>query len=525
MKKYFIALIGGVLYASGFPFYKDFFLFLGPLLAITILLSLLSIYERKKNLKRDLLIILCFALGYYQFGFYWIPYTLKEFGSIPVPANYLLGLLFSVIIIPQYIAFILLYSITGKKTAHNSLPLKNLFIAISLTLLERFIPQQFPAHVGHSYPHWAGIALAPILGATGFSFIYFWTATSLAGLIKRHRFDYCPIIGLVTFVLFNVFLPTAASRGENVITKVRMVQANIGNNLKISSEQGSLNAREIIHQRYLELSTQDPEFKPDLIIWPETAFPYIVSTDLIEKNTEYIPPLIREVVGKTEASLLFGGYDIAPQKNDDLLFEGQYNSAILINSPASFGQVYHKMKLIPFGETLPFGPANKLIAQHISNVSFFAKGEKFTLFELPNNASFSMAICYEILFTGFIRSYLNSLSAQPNFIVNLTNDSWYGDTSEPYQHLFLAKWRTLEFNIPIIRMTNTGISSIIYPDGTETKRLRVFQQGTLDIELISPKRLPTIYQQYGLLPLCLLWIVLLLIIYLLKSLLSKDREA
>ena len=82
---------------------------------------------------------------------------------------------------------------------------------------------------------------------------------------------------------------------------------------------------------------------------------------------------------------------------------------------------------------------------------------------MENGFRFIGIICYEILFSQYLRTYLNRQSRPPHFIVNLSNDSWYGDSAEPYQHRFLAHWRALEFNLPIIRMTNTGISSVLLP--------------------------------------------------------------
>ncbi len=156
--------------------------------------------------------------------------------------------------------------------------------------------------------------------------------------------------------------------------------------------------------------------------------------------------------------------------------------------------------LIPFGEGLPFGPLNPYLAKIIQNISYFAKGNRYTKFTLRNNKSFITAICYEILFSDYIRTFLNHSGAKkPDFLINLTNDSWYGNTSEPYQHQYLSHWRALEFQIPIVRMTNTGISSILYPDGSESQRLKLFEVDTMDLDLHTPKSEATLWQHYGLL--------------------------
>ena len=84
-------------------------------------------------------------------------------------------------------------------------------------------------------------------------------------------------------------------------------------------------------------------------------------------------------------------------------------------------------------------------------------------------------------------------------MINLTNDSWYGKTMEPEQHLFLAKWRALEFNLPIVRSTNTGISSIIYADGSESRRLGVYETGNLDLKISFGRNEKTLYERFGIL--------------------------
>ncbi|MDB9787271.1 hypothetical protein OAB57_04120, partial [Bacteriovoracaceae bacterium] len=83
------------------------------------------------------------------------------------------------------------------------------------------------------------------------------------------------------------------------------------------------------------------------------------------------------------------------------------------------------------------------------------------------------------------------------FVINLTNDSWYGDTAEPFQHQFLAHWRAIEFLIPVIRSTNTGITSVLLPDGSQSKYLNINEENVLDIELKLINNQPTIFQQFG----------------------------
>jgi apolipoprotein N-acyltransferase len=155
---------------------------------------------------------------------------------------------------------------------------------------------------------------------------------------------------------------------------------------------------------------------------------------------------------------------------------------------------------------MPFGPLNRTLSKMLPAVSFFAAGSATPTFITKSGASFTTPICYEILQSPFVAKLLNEAPVLPDFIVNLTNDSWYGKTAEPRQHLFLAKWRALEFRRPIVRSTNTGITTVIYPDGRVGRQLLTGEQDVLDFNLELPAKAEhTFYQRFGMLPLLGLW--------------------
>jgi len=277
---------------------------------------------------------------------------------------------------------------------------------------------------------------------------------------------------------------------------------------------GAFNAIKMVYDTYAELSLMPNENPIDLIIWPETAYPSLMSSRLLLDRPNSIPSIFKKVLNQKNAELFVGGYD-QPVPGKFSSFETEYNTAFFFSPRENEGShklknLYYKMKMIPFGETLPFGPFNRFLSNYITNVSYFAKGDKFTLFKTRNGTPFISVICYEILYSNFVRNYLNKTREDPQFLINLTNDSWYGDTSEPYQHLLLSKWRAIEFNLPFIRSTNTGITSIIYPDGSESKRLKIFEKGILDINFKTNKRGPTLFQVWGIYGSILLFFLILL---------------
>lgn len=515
-----IPLIGGFFYATSFPMTFAPSFPLGTIIGMSLLLYSIAFSKDEMEARSvwfDLLSVISFSIGYNTLGYYWIPETLKVFGEIPFPLNWALGAFFSLIICPHLILFVIGHRLY-KKFSVKSSPLvssatgRHLIYALALTLIERYTPQQFPAHAGHSWLSFApNLGLAPIFGAPIFSFINFWLALTISHKLKFGRVQYFAIIASVLFAIVNFSIPLKIDQSKKSEThNIRLVQANIGNFVKVNSESGKPFAFKEVYERYLKLSTQNLKEDLDLIVWPETAYPRLLNSIKMEVDPRYTPSLIRDVARITGAEVFTGGYDQSANQNKND-FQTEYNTAFHFAEDGKLKNKFHKMKLIPFGEGLPFGPLNPILAKYIQNISFFASGEVFTLFKTRKQTPFSAAICYEILFSNFIRNNLNSLTTQPHFLINLTNDSWYGDTAEPLQHLFLAKWRALEFNIPIVRMTNTGITSVIYQDGSESKRSQIFKQEVQDIKLETQAREKTIYQEYGIFPTLFLVMILIII--------------
>ncbi|MDC1175266.1 apolipoprotein N-acyltransferase [Bacteriovoracaceae bacterium] len=523
---YLLPLIGGMLYALGFPTKSGFYFFLFPILGMILFLNAIPLSYggvqdhksfQQSNWKREGLSVLSFSLGYYIVGYYWIPYTLKEFGFIPFPFNILLGLLFSLVILPQHLAFALFYRLLRKLNFkrsqwHGGVTSRNIALALMLTILEYFIPQQFPAHLGHPWLQLKQyIGLAPIFGAPIFSFISYWFALSFISKLKANKFDYIGISTFIIFLVINISFPIKSLNSDESF-RVKIVQANVGNFVKIQSENGVAGAMRDVLLRYEELSLEDKD-GVDLIIWPETAFPQLLNSTLLKANKAYIPTSFRQTLSKTGSDLISGGYNSSSNRNKSF-FETEYNTAFFFKADGHLEDHYHKRILIPFGERLPFGPLNKFLAKYVDNISYFAKGQDYSLFKLSKNTTASLAICYEVLFSSYIKDYLNHLKRKPNFLINLTNDSWYGDTSEPHQHQFLTHWRALEFQIPIIRSTNTGISSVLYPDGSESQRLDVGKKGQINVDIPIVKRNGTIFETFGIwltvLTAIILWILCLI---------------
>ncbi|MEI8346342.1 MAG: apolipoprotein N-acyltransferase [Pseudomonadota bacterium] len=540
-----LAYLGGVIYATGFPSVWIPTFIAGPIIGMALFLIGTSLFRTRKkpSFVQELILFLAFSAGAYTFAYYWVPNTLKVFGAIPYPAHYFLGSLLSLIIFPHLLLLLILIRFSQIinipfKFVVNSPNKRNLFIALLFCFLEYYTPQQFPAHMGHSWLVLApNLGMAPYCGVILFSFISGWLAMAAATFFTSLRVDRFAILATILFLGANFALPLKFSpvqSGNYKSNHLRLVQANVGNFMKMDATLGGPKSLQEVDFRYYDLSTRPSLHPIDLLIWPETSYPHTFNTSALKDNSAGIPRLVKEVILESKAELFMGGYDSLFRSNDNF-FETDYNAALLLGSQKSFTpnitqnpnqlifdpqsyttiefkDVYHKRRLIPFGETLPFGRFNEYLARYIRNISFFKTGDRYTLFTTRNQTHFISAICYEILFSESIRTYLNSVRYRPHFIVNLSNDSWYGNTAQPLQHLFLAHWRALEFQLPIVRMTNSGISSILYPDGQESRRLAYETQDILDVTLTTPNGKPTFYQEWGTLPVLGIWFFFLILI-------------
>ncbi len=528
--------LGSLLYALGHPTFIT--LYPIPIFApIGIFLLIKNI--RFISIKKDLSLILLFCFLINVIGFYWIPQTLQTFGSLPYIVSLLFSFLFSFLVLPQVWIIYFSLLLIRKYVPIKKIPPLSLVTSLVLiiSLLEYFTPSQFPVHAGHPWMSWSfTLGLAPVFGLIIYNFLNYFFAFSLLFLFRSHekRFRFFPL--LQAFVLFIVCCcikpftfqekSLTNTEKENSLLKVKIVQANIGNFMKVDSELGKFSSLSEVFDRYQNLSLAGE--RSDLIIWPETAYPHSFNSDILENSPKSIPPLISKVLNESKSQMLIGAYDKGKLDLSGNAFQTVYNATMLFDPNDGYKEVYHKKQLIPFGETLPFGPLTPYLVDYVPGVSFFSTGTRDTTFKLRQGHSFVTPICYEILNTNLIRQMLNASSLSHghiNFILNLTNDSWYGLTAEPYQHLFLSKWRAVEFQKPIIRSTNSGITSLIDIDGKESTRLLPGEKKYLDLNLYLPERTPTIYQKIGLLSFLGFALFILLINYFLDRILNPALKS
>lgn len=533
-KPYAFLFLAALLYGQGFPNHLGFIFPLGPIAGSAILFWYILNAPSTK----------C-RLGYYLFynsilnihSFSWITGTLQEFGALPWIAAAAMNSFYAFVFNPHIWLFIFILKLIESrkpdwKATLFSDNLNTLIIASAFTMIEYYTPQQFPVMLGQPWIIFGGnIYLTRIFGLISFSFFSYLALAEILRYKIFKTFSKTHLTSICLFIILNIVLgiqeqslfKAKAKLQENSF-QVRMVQANISNFLKTESEKGGFHSVSTVLDQYEKLSLEDSKEKLDLIIWPETAYPYPLYSDKENILATQVPTIFTTIAYQMNAPILFGGYDHFQDNPDGSYYKTEHNAALFVNTLGQLEETYHKHILIPFGETLPFGPLNEPLSKVLTEMAFFKEGEKKPIFETENGLKFLTTICYEKLRPEFLRDYLNQAKRHPDIMINLTNDSWYGNTLEPELHLFLARWRSAELNMATLRSTNTGVSVYIDRYGNERERLDYGVTGNLDVKLRKEDMItsgPTLFQKYGVL--CLMGLIGLLFLF--QGILLKYNHA
>ena len=234
---------------------------------------------------------------------------------------------------------------------------------------------------------------------------------------------------------------------------------------------------------YKELTLQAVEGKPELVVWPEAATPFYYGLD--PSGTKYVQDLAKT----SGVPLLFG----SPYKKTMGEKELAYNRAFLISNQGETIDVYDKMHLVPFGEFVPFRQALFFIEKMVEIIGDFGLGKRATVFTL-NDYKLGVSICYEIIFPDLVRQPVKNGA---EYLVNITNDAWFGKSAASYQHISMAALRAVENRTPIVRAANTGISGFIDATGQIRNTTQLFKR-ELVIDEITPNKGPrTFYSKFG----------------------------
>ena len=262
----------------------------------------------------------------------------------------------------------------------------------------------------------------------------------------------------------------AADDGDTGV-RLRIVQANVDQAEKWRPENAAS-----IFANYLDLTRTAGLDDTDLVIWPETALPFFLadSSEALAAVGEALPQ---------GTSLLVGAARVVKERSADgtLSDERVYNSLLLLDDNGRIRGTYDKVHLVPFGEYLPFQDfLESLGVMQLTGVrGGFSEGTGSRLLEVPGAPLMRPLICYEIIFPDEV----GDTPTRPGWLLNVTNDAWFGTSAGPYQHFHQAQVRAVEQGLPLVRAANTGISAVIDAQGRIRAEIGLGQRGLIDAAL------------------------------------------
>jgi apolipoprotein N-acyltransferase len=311
-----------------------------------------------------------------------------------------------------------------------------------------------------------------------------------SGLAQRKGAGLLALVLLLAFLLGIVWGERRLA-GDDLATtgvRLRIVQADVDQANKWRPE----NSAEIFND-YLDL-TKSGGGSPGLngiglVIWPETAVPFLLaeSSDALLAIGDLLPE------GTT---LLVGAVRLGEERDAQgrLTSRRIYNSLLVIDDKAQILGTYDKIHLVPFGEYLPFQDfMERLGIMQLTGVrGGFSPGSRPRLLSIPGAPPASPLICYEIIFPDDV----TDKETRPGWLLNVTNDAWFGTSAGPHQHFHQAELRAVEQGLPVVRAANTGISAIIDPYGRVVAELGLGKEGVVD-GLLPQALPPTPFARWG----------------------------
>jgi apolipoprotein N-acyltransferase len=504
---YLLALASGILLALSFPkFGHPAFAWI----ALTPLLVALHAPRVTSAAPGSFLLGLVTGIVYFTGTLYWITRVMAVYGDLS-------GWV-AVIVNALLIAYLALFPaafavIVGRVVA--SLGANWLMLApvvwVATELGRTYLLTGFPwVLLGYSQAQVLPIAqLATVFGVYGVSMLVagvsaalavaavrFFAASRLrvrdeaAGTIARARpvlAAMMPALGTLAIVLaigswgsWRVARSAWTREGERI--RVGLIQGNVEQGQKWDASRGPA----IFHD-YLRMTRQAIGEGAELVVWPESATPFLFEEDRAAADA------VRALAKQARVPILLGSDEIDwRSEGNNRVPDKFYNSAFLVEADGTTGGSYRKMHLVPFGEYVPLKNLLFFAGPLVEAVGPFSAGTDPALLPVQGHRV-SVAICYEVVYPELIRHFVRRGS---ELLTTITNDAWFGTTSAPHQHFAQAAMRAIEEGRYLVRSANTGISGIVDPYGRVVEKTAIFQPAVLvgEARLL---RTSTFYSRHG----------------------------
>ena len=304
-----------------------------------------------------------------------------------------------------------------------------------------------------------------------------------ASRLRRYGPVAAAAASIVVLWVGGVLRLAGADPGNSPGVTLRLVQANIAQDHKWREEH--LRANLARHFRLSSLSGSDTVTH---VVWPETAVPYFLAGN---------PRLSREVgrLANPGGLVITGAPRAATEKGDGETPSRIWNSVHAVDHAGRIVGTYDKSHLVPFGEYVPFRSLLRRLGIEgvASGQGDFQAGRGNTTLNLPGLPPVGILICYEAIFPGGVTSD----AARPRWLLNVTNDAWFGRTAGPHQHFAMARVRAVEEGLPLVRVANTGISGVVDAHGRIVRKTALGETAVVDAPLPMPLDRSTLYARWG----------------------------
>ena len=453
------------------------------LLAYAALVLLIDGASReRRQLSAAALVGWCFGFGQFLAGLYWVGYAFTVDS-----ATHAWQIPFVAVLLPGGLAVYTAFACAVSAWFWPAGAARIFFLAGVYTIFEWLrghvltgFPWNLAAYAWGAVP--GVMQSASLVGAYGLTLLTLLLGASLADFGTRRSGAWrLPAAFVTAFVMIWIGGEVRLALVHPVTVqgvRIRLVQPDVSQAEKIPLKYRARN-----WMRLVDLSEAPARTTPTILVWPEAAPPPF----LLDVSTN----ARRQVAALTPRNRVLMTGDARAQPKADGEF-AYFNSFFIFSHTGQLIGLYDKSHLVPFGEYLPFPRTlhalglNKLV----NMPDGFGEGPGPRTLDLPGAPKVSPLICYEIIFPGMVVG-----GQRPGWIVNVTDDSWFGPSTGPYQHLLIARMRAIEEGLPVARDANTGISAVIDPLGRVQARLALGRTGFLDAEL--PRALPpTLYARY-----------------------------
>lgn len=450
--------------------------------------GLLYLLQRRQSPRQALLSGYSFGLGFWGAGVSWVYVSIHTYGNAsPLLAGVLTGLF--------VMALALLFALQGWLFARLARRRQLRWLCFSaiwvgFEWLRSWLLTGFPwLYLGYAALDTPLESWAPLAGVWGLSLLLVLLACGLVQALVERRVR--PLLPGLLLCLLSTFLPAAWTwpKDSTPPLRVALVQPNIPQLQKWLPSQ-----LEPILQRQMQLSRQHPDV--DLLIWPETAIPATFN-----RAAPLLGPFLDQLDRRGTA--LISGFPYAEADPERPLGQRFHNSLGLFSAGSG---LYHKQRLVPFGEYVPLEKQLRGIIDFFNlPMSSFSLPEDHTAPLRWGDLQIAPAICYEIAYPGLV----SRQSRQSALILTVSNDTWFGRSIAPEQHLQIARMRALENGRWVVRATNNGYTALIDPLGKISQQAPLDTATTLAGE-VTPMQGQTPWQWLGIWPLLTVLLGLLL---------------